>query len=53
VQGLISLNTGEVIREFGWTVLSHALYSVVWSHGGCYLWWICLRLMTTLCTMRT
>jgi len=53
VQGLTSLNTWEVIREFGWTVLSHPLYNIVWSHGGCCPWWKCLRLMATLCTVRT
>jgi hypothetical protein len=38
VQGLTSLNTWEVIREFGWTVLSHPLYNIVWSRGGCCPW---------------
>jgi len=52
-QGLTSLFTWEVIREFGWTVLSSPLYNIVWSHGGCSPWWICLRLMATLCTVRT
>jgi hypothetical protein len=42
-QGLTSLNTREVIRIFGWAVLSNPLYNIVSSHGGCFPWWICFE----------
>jgi len=52
-QGLSNLNAREVIREFCWAVLSHPLYNIVSSHGGWSPWGVCLRLMATLCTVRT